>query len=153
MLSSAMFVAEDTGMMTNRQRMDLLASYGATGSEIEELLAYDRNAFNEHRTDAPPVLPLPAESHVAAWERYALEAAEAGAFAALQRRLIQLRFPIREGISQTEAYRAATLRGAPTEGMTEASGLVLARPHELRLIVHSHTRRYLPYCCQRRGSA
>jgi hypothetical protein len=148
-----MFVAEDTGMMTNRQRMDLLASYGATGSEIEELLAYDRNAFDEHRTDAPPVLPLPAESHVAAWERYALEAAEAGAFAALQRRLIQLRFPIREVISQTEAYRAATLRGAPTEGMTEASGLVLARPHELRLIVHSHTRRYLPYCCQRRGSA
>ena len=78
-------------MMTNRQRMDLLASYGATGSEIEELLAYDRNAFDEHRTDAPPVLPLPAESHVAAWERYALEAAEAGAFAALQRRLVQLR--------------------------------------------------------------
>ncbi|HYQ84180.1 MAG TPA: hypothetical protein VEP28_09280, partial [Rubrobacter sp.] len=123
-------------MMTNRQRMDLLASYGASGSEIEELLAYDRNAFDEHRTDAPPVLPLPAESHVAAWERYAQEAAEAGAFAALQRRLVQLRFPIREGISQTEAYRAATLRGAPTEGMTEASGLVLARPDELRLIVH-----------------
>jgi hypothetical protein len=136
MLSSGVFVPEGTGIMTNRQRMDLLASYGATGSEIEELLAYDRNAFDEHRTDAPPVLPLPAESHVAAWERYALEAAETGAFAALQRRLVQLRFPIREGISQTEAYRAATLRGAPTEGMTEASGLVLTRPDELRLIVH-----------------
>ena len=70
-------------MMTNRQRMDLLASYGATGSEIEELLAYDRNAFDEHRTDAPPVLPLPAESHVAAWERYALEAT--AAFTVLRR--------------------------------------------------------------------
>jgi hypothetical protein len=136
MLSSAVFVAEGTGMMTNQQRMDLLASYGASGSEIEELLTYDTNAFDEHRTDAPPVLPLPAESHVAAWKRYALEAAEASAFAALQRRLVQLRFPIREGISQTEPYRAATLRGAPTEGMTEASGLVLARPDELRLLVH-----------------
>ena len=94
-------------MMTNRQRMDLLASYGATGFEIEELLAHDRNAFDEHRTDAPPVLPLPAEAHVAAWERYSLEAAEAGAVAALRRRLVQLRFPIREGISQSEAYRAA----------------------------------------------
>ena len=103
-------------MMTNQQRMDLLASYGATGSEIEELLAYDRNAFDEHRTDAPPVLPLPAESHVAAWKRYALEAAEAGGFAALQRRLVQLRFPIREGISQTEPYRAATLRGSSYGG-------------------------------------
>ena len=41
MLSSSVFVPEGTGMMTNRQRIDLLASYGATGSEIEELLAYD----------------------------------------------------------------------------------------------------------------
>jgi hypothetical protein len=122
--------------MTNRQRVALLASYGATASEIEELLAYNRNSFDWRGADTPPAFPLPAESHVAAWERYALEAAEAGAFATLQRRLVQLRFPIREGISQTEAYRAATLRGAPTEEMTEASGLVLARPGELRLIVH-----------------
>jgi hypothetical protein len=136
MLSSGVFVPEGTGMMTNRQRMDLLASYDATGSEIEELLAYDRNAFDRHGANTPPVLPLPAEPHVAAWERYALEAAQDGAFAALRRRLVQLRFPIREGISQTDAYRAATLRGMPTEGMTEASGLVLARPDELRLIVH-----------------
>ena len=71
-----------------------------------------------------------------AWERCALEAAEAGAFAALQRRLVQLRYPIREGISQTEAYRAATLRGSPTEGMPEVSGLVLTRREELRLILH-----------------
>ena len=122
--------------MTSRQHADLLASYGASASEIEELLAYNRSSFDRRGAYTPPVFPLPAESHVAAWERYALEAAEAGPFAALRRRLVQLRFPIREGISQTEAYRAATLRGAPTDGMTEASGLVLARPEELRLIVH-----------------
>lgn len=120
--------------MTPQQRKDLLATYGATGPEVEELLAYNRNAFDRHGIDTPPVLPLPAEPHVAAWERYALEAAETGAFATLQRRLVQLRFPIQEGISQTEAYRAATLKGTPTEKMTEASGL--ARPDELRLIVH-----------------
>jgi hypothetical protein len=127
--------ARSSELMTKRHRVALLASYGATAPEIEELLAYNRNPFDRRSADTPPVFPLPAELHVAAWERYATEAAEAGSFAAL-RRLVQLRFPIREGISQTEAYRAATLRGAPTERMTEASGLVLARPEELRLIVH-----------------
>jgi hypothetical protein len=68
-------------MMTNRQRIGLLASYGAPDPEIEELLAYNRNAFDRQGVDTPPVLPLPAEPHVAAWERSALEAAEGGAFA------------------------------------------------------------------------
>jgi hypothetical protein len=94
-------------MMTNWRHIDLLASYGAPDLEIEELLAYNRNALDRQGADTPPVLPLPAEPHVAAWERYSLEAAEAGAVAALRRRLVQLRFPIREGISQSEAYRAA----------------------------------------------
>jgi hypothetical protein len=81
-------------------------------------------------------LPLPAEPHVAAWERYAREAAGGDALAALRRRLVQLRFPIRQGISNTDAYRAATLRGASTEEMDEASGLDLASPEELRVGVH-----------------
>jgi len=134
-------------MTTNRQRMDLLASYGATDPEIEELLAYNRNAFDRPGADTLPVLPLPAEPHVATWSRYALEAVEAGAFVALRRRLVQLRFPIREGISQTEAYRAATLRGMPAEEITEASGLGLARPDELRLFVHLSPAGPIPVLC------
>jgi hypothetical protein len=121
--------------MTNRQHVDLLASYGATAAEVEELLAYNDNVFDRSFARAP-TLPLPAEPHVAAWERYVRDAAEAGAFAVLRRRLVQLRFPIREGISKTDAYRAATLKGSPTEEMTEASGLDLARPEELRLKLH-----------------
>ena len=99
------------------------------------MLAYNRNVFDRSVDDAP-TLPLPAEPHVAAWERYASEAAEVGAFTALRRRLVQLRFPIREGISQTDDYRAATLRGAPTEEMAEACGLELAAPDDLRLSVY-----------------
>ncbi|MGH3148715.1 MAG: DUF7005 family protein, partial [Rubrobacter sp.] len=124
-----------SGMMLPRQRADLLASYGATASEVEELLAYNRNVF-DRSFDQLPTLPLPAEPHVAEWEHYAREAAEVGALAALRRRLVQLRFPILEGISQTDAYRAATLRGASTEEMTEACGLDLASPDDLRLRVH-----------------
>lgn len=132
-------------MTTNRQRMDLLASYGATDPEIEELLAYNRNAFDRPGADTLPVLPLPAEPHVATWSRYALEAVKAGAFVALRRRLVQLRFPIREGISKTEAYPAATLRGMPAEEITEASGL--ARPDELRLFVHPSPAGPIPVLC------
>lgn len=121
--------------MLSRQHADLLASYGATASEIEELLSYNRNVF-DRSFDLAPTLPLPTEPHVAAWERYASEAAEVGALAALRRRLVQLRFPIREDVSQTDAYRAATLRGASTEGMAEASGLDFASPDSLRFGVH-----------------
>src|SRR5215203_6160982 len=124
--------------MTERratQHANLLASHGTTASEIKELLAYNRNVFDRSVEEAP-ALPLPAEPHVAAWERYAREAAEGGAPDALRRRLVQLQFPIREGISRTDAYRAATLRGASTQEMDEASGLDLARPDELRLGIH-----------------
>jgi hypothetical protein len=116
-----------------RQLSDLLASYGATALEIKELLAYNRNVFDR---SVEAELPLPAEPHVAAWERYTREAAEGGTLAALRHSLVQLRFPIREGISKTDAYRAATLRGASTQGMNEASGLNLANPNDLRLWVH-----------------
>lgn len=76
------------------QRGDLLASYGATGPEAEELLAYNSNVF-DRSVGGAPALPLPAEPHAAAWGRYVREAAGVGAPAALRRRLAQLRFPIR----------------------------------------------------------
>jgi hypothetical protein len=122
--------------MTNRQRVHLLASYGATARQTEELLAYNRNVFDRTVEEAP-ALPLPAEPHVAAWKRYAREAAEVGAFKALRRRLVRLRFPIREGISKTDAYRSATLKGASTDEMADASGLDLSSPEALRLRVHA----------------
>jgi hypothetical protein len=81
-------------------------------------------------------LPLAPEPHVATWRQYAAEAAERGAFETLARRLPQLCFPIREGISQTEAYRAVTRRGLPPDGLAEATGLELQCPDKLRLVVH-----------------
>jgi|SRR5829696_341710 len=116
--------------MTERratQHADLLASYGTTASEIKELLAYNRNVF-DRSVEETPALPLPAEPHVAAWERYAREAAEGGALAALRRRLVQLQFPIREGISRTDAYRVATLRGRRRRRWTKPSGWISRAP-------------------------
>ncbi len=119
-----------------RDRRRILAAFGAGPGEREELLAYNANPVAPAPLPAALALPLSAEPSVAAWEEYAAEAARDGAFAALARHLPQLRFPIRAGLSQTEAYRAATLRGVPPDAMPEATGLVLQRPEALQLVIH-----------------
>jgi hypothetical protein len=117
-------------------RASVLASYRASTSETEALLAYNHNVFDRSSLNLPINFPLPPEAHVAAWEEYAATARDIGVFETLRQRLVQLRFPIQEGISQTEAYRSATRRGVPVDGMTEASGLNLTLPEKLQLIVH-----------------
>jgi hypothetical protein len=67
------------------------------------------------------------------WREYAERAREAGVFAALAAVLPQLRFPVREGISQEPAYAAATRRGRFDEADAFAPGLVLERPEALVL--------------------
>lgn len=110
---------------------DLWRSLGATEEETRELLEYARSEFDLSR--APAAFPLPDEPFATAWEGYAEEAARVGAWACLRDRIVQLRFPIEPGISETPAYRAATRRGvwpAP-----ELPALELARPDELRLFL------------------
>jgi hypothetical protein len=112
-------------------RAAVLRSFGANPEAVAELLAYNANPFR-HDT---PALCEADEPFMTAWRGYASDAAEEGTFAALQPRLIQLQFPVRAGISQTEAYRQATLRGVwppePYDG-----GLRLEAPERLRLVLH-----------------
>jgi hypothetical protein len=117
-------------------RARILAAFGAGPAETEELLAYDESPFDHARLPRPLALPPPPEAHVATWERYAVEAAQRGVYETLGRHLPRLRFPIKAGISQTESYRAATLRGVSPDGMAEATGLRLDHPERLRLLVH-----------------
>lgn len=117
-------------------RQSVLVSYGANAEETEELLAYNQNVFDRSCLKLPVKFPLAPEPHVATWEEYAIAAQEQGVFQALSSRLVQLRFPIQEGISQTEAYRSATRRGVPVDDMVEATGLVLKQPEKLQLMIH-----------------
>lgn len=112
-------------------RASVLRAYGAGDAELPELLAYTRNPFDRRRI--PPSLPLPDEPFVAAWEAYAAAGARSGLWAYLRDRLPQLRFPVAPGISRTEAYLAATRRGAPTAA---TPGLRLTHPDRLRLVLH-----------------
>lgn len=119
--------------MTSRRdfRVSVLRAHGAGPEEVEELLAYTESPFRP--PDEPPEIPLPDEPFVAAWEAYAAEAGETGVWECLRSRLPQLKFPVEEGISDTEAYHAATRRGEATWPET---GVVLRRPDALRLFLH-----------------
>ncbi len=116
--------------------MQCFEAFGANPATARELAAYIERQFDRVLTECEVSFPLPPEPHVAAWRHYADEATQIGAFPVLQKRLVQLRFPIYAGLSRCPAYRAATRRGVPTDGMLEATGLQLSNPVELQLIIH-----------------
>ncbi|MEM9924892.1 MAG: hypothetical protein AAF915_14250 [Cyanobacteria bacterium P01_D01_bin.50] len=123
-------------MKSREYRANILASYGASAVEIEELLAYNENVFDCLNLDISSKFPLPPESHVATWKEYLTQALEIGVFPTLQNKLVQLRFPIQEGISQTEIYKEATRKGKLTNEIEQTTGLKLTEPEKLELIVH-----------------
>ncbi|MEH1910893.1 DUF7005 family protein [Nostoc sp.] len=117
-------------------RTDVLTYFGATAAQKEELLIYNQNVFKRNSSINSVKFPLNPEPHIATWEEYAIAAKVIGAFEVLKKRLVQLRFPIQEGISQTQAYRTATRKGVLVDGMAEATGLILQQPQQLQLILH-----------------
>jgi uncharacterized protein DUF7005 len=130
-VSATITAPADLSPLAEDERSAVWRSLGATAEETRELLAYARSEFDLSR--APAGFPLPDEPFVAAWTRYVEEAGRVGVWACLRDRLVQLRFPIEPGVSESPTYRAATRRGvwpAP-----ESRGLELARPAELRLFL------------------
>ncbi len=114
----------------------VLRDLGATAGECEELLRYNENVFQVPGA-GDTTWPLPDEAFVACWEGWAAEAGKRGAFAVLAEHLPELSFPIREGVSASPAYRAATRRGVPPGELPEATGLALVRPELVELSLHS----------------
>jgi hypothetical protein len=117
------------------RRATILAQFGASPAVREELLRYDPGDLAGARLPRAMRLPLQDEAFVSAWREYGGECAVSG-FRALARRLVQLRFPVREGMSQTEDYQAATRRGTPVESMPTAVGIDLARADACTVTIH-----------------
>lgn len=116
-------------------RERVLRDLGAGDAEVAELLAYNENAFQLERAPGPDAFPLPDEPFVEAWAGYAADAERRGVFPVLREHLVQLRFPVRAGISATEAYGAATRRDVLPDSDVDG-GLVLESPDALRLFLH-----------------
>lgn len=115
-------------------RAAALRRFGAAPADLEALLDYTEDPF-----DSGGALTLDDEPSVAVWEEYAAEAAAEGAVPVLRRALVQLRFPVRAGMSEEPAYRAATRRGdlaaLGLSGRFEG-GLGLEAPDRIRVEVH-----------------
>jgi len=112
-------------------RREVLEMLGADATETEELLAYNRNVFEPSPELTEHGLPLPDEPFVEAWESYASRSSTEGALAILRDVLVQLRFPIRAGISQETDYQAATRRGEWP--LNQGSGIPLKQPAGIQI--------------------
>jgi hypothetical protein len=126
----------DSSEPVNRleRRAQLLFEQGATVKQAAELLDYTP-VLDASRVTLPRQIPLPDEPHLEAWQQYAIEAEESGVFPVLQKRLIQLQFPIGAGISSSEAYQAAIRYGKYTAAK-EPTGIELQHPDRLQLRLH-----------------
>ena len=126
--------------MDQEQRASVIHSFGGDDAVVRELLPQNESIaarLDEPASKAPESaledLPLDDEAHIESWTEYADESARLGVGTVLKDRLVQLRFPICEGISQTEEYRRATRRGIFPEG---DSSLELTEPADLELSIH-----------------
>jgi hypothetical protein len=121
----------DESRRSRDARVALLHECGAPSTAVDELLTYCDTPYTEQAVTTPG--PLEDEPHVAAWEGYVDRARQTNPFDALRERFVQLRFPVREGISREEPYRRATLKGRFEEADTFAPGIVAARPEAMSL--------------------
>lgn len=112
-----------------------LEAYGAGPEEIEELSVYNQNIFQHDLVFPSQTFPLEPEAHIAVWSEYLESAQTRDVFTTLKNVLVQLNFPIQGGISHTETYRAATLKGINI--ISENTGLVLQEPEQLKLQIHN----------------
>lgn len=117
-------------------RSNVLAFYGASSSEKDELLSYNKNVFDHSAIEFPLTLPLKDEPFVKTWKQYSAESEESAAFNTLKAKLVQLSFPIEEGISQSGGYLSATRKGIAVEDIADATGLKAKEPEKIRLIIH-----------------
>lgn len=136
--------------MTAGIQAERLARLGASPAEVEELLAYNENLFDLEALNSEVRFPLPDEPFVAFWEPLVEESRARGAFAVLREHLPQLCFPIRDGISRTEPYLAATRRGAPAADLPEASGIELEDPDAIELALFASPAGRIPLLIARR---
>jgi len=99
---------------------DVLTDFGARDSHIEEVLDYVETGFDvsgvvsagNSTADEAAITGgalLPDEPHVSDWERYVRRAENEGTARVLRDVLVQLQFPIQEGMRDNAAYRRATL--------------------------------------------
>ncbi|MGK0185853.1 MAG: hypothetical protein ACI9R3_001636 [Verrucomicrobiales bacterium] len=92
-------------------RSAYLRELGVGDELIPEMLIYCDPLIADDTSPEIVSWPMEDEPFAETWEIYAREAAEEGAWRVLSRYLVQLSFPIEEGVSDSADYQAATRKG------------------------------------------
>lgn len=123
--------------MNEKFQASTLLTYSSDDTEVSELRRYLGEPYDLSRLEGGVRFPLEDELFVSCWEKWARKARQVGTtWEILARYLPQLSFPIREGMSTEEDYRAATRRGVDPRELKAATGLALYRPEALELDLH-----------------
>lgn len=130
-------------MDSQNVRERVLRETGASGPAIAELLEYNRNQFDQDRLNPVPTLPLPDEPFAADWSGY-LERAKTGVHGmsegvlrVLRSVMVQLNFPVSNGMSKSEAYLNATRSGVIQEADLSGPGIGLIQENGLEVRIHA----------------
>ncbi|WP_330202614.1 DUF7005 family protein [Cyanobacterium sp. DS4] len=117
-----------------QSRYKTLTKFKLNESEIEELLTYNENKFKQNSNINDFIsFPLKSEPHVKIWQNYKTLADKIGTNNSLTFPLVQLKFPVQEGMSQNEQYLRAVRKGECEENFRFEGGLQLTDPDNLQL--------------------
>lgn len=101
-----------------------------------QLLFLRENHFEHTNDKSWEEIPLQDELFVRDWEEYINDISQQGFIASLSKRLVQLNFPVREGMSQNSNYQLATRRGADISKMPETTKVELKEPGRIEVYLY-----------------
>lgn len=102
----------------------------------EQLAFLNENQFIHNRVPRWEAMPLPDAPHIEVWEEYIADINRRGFIEALRPRLVQLGFPVREGMSADIDYQTATRQGILSTGMQAANDPELFKAGNLKVYLH-----------------
>ena len=102
----------------------------------EQLSFLKDNYFTHSKNLNWDGVPLPDEPFIQAWNEYIQDIAHKGVFEALRQRLVQLNFPVKEGMSANQDYQLATRKGLAASGMKAATGARFEEPSSLKVYLY-----------------
>lgn len=114
-------------------RKELMLKLSSNDAVISTVLDYTENKFTRGQSGyQKQVLPMVDEPFASTWRGYVAAAESIGVFAALTPGIVQFQFPVKENISYTQQYKAATLKGH----FLNKGGMVLTAEPLLVLKIH-----------------
>lgn len=110
--------------MNEREKRLFLEQFVESETAIDELIVYAENKFIPKEQTSI----IEDDPFISTWENYYQESLTNGSFDTLRKYLVQLQFPVEEGISKTESYRNTTLKGKQKLG---GESIVLNQPDDV----------------------